>query len=126
MPHRRDFSINLAGKAFSTSLFSDNVQKSNTRRTSMHSSVSNACHSLVGLLLLLALAFPALAQAPTGSVRGVIRDQSDAVISGAKVIVSSKSGIERNFSTKSDGEYQVGNLPPGEYEIKVAVTGFKA
>src|SRR5262249_60702770 len=57
---------------------------------------------------------------------GVVRDQSDAIISGAKVIVSGKAGIERTFSTKSDGEYQVGNLPPGEYEVKVAVTGFKA
>ncbi|HKQ73152.1 MAG TPA: TonB-dependent receptor [Blastocatellia bacterium] len=92
----------------------------------MHSSLRNVCRSLVGLLLLLTLAIPALAQAPTGSVRGVVKDQSDAVISGAKVLVSSKAGIERTFSTKSDGEYQVGNLPPGEYEIKVAVTGFKA
>ncbi len=92
----------------------------------MHSSVSNVCRRYSMLLLLLALAFPALAQAPTGSVRGVIRDQSDAVISGAKVTISSKAGVTRAFNTKSDGEYQVGNLPPGEYEIRVAVTGFKA
>jgi hypothetical protein len=73
------------------------------------------------------MAFPALAQAPTGSVRGVVRDQSDAVISGARITVSSKgSGAERTFSTKSDGEYQIGNLPPGDYEIKVTVQGFKA
>src|SRR5262245_15464210 len=125
-PRRHVFSINSAGKAYFTGLFSDNVKKSMTRRNSMHSSISNVCRSLVGLLLLLTLAFPALAQAPTGSVRGVVRDQSDAVISGAKITVSSKAGIERTFSTKSDGEYQVGNLPPGEYEIRVAVTGFKA
>src|SRR5262245_18360129 len=125
-PCRHGFAINLAGKAVSTGLFSDDVEESNTRRNSMLSSLSNVCRSLVGMLLLLALAIPALAQAPTGSVRGVVKDPSDAVISGAKVVVSSKAGIERTFSTKSDGEYQVGNLPPGEYEIKVAVTGFKA
>src|SRR5262249_52486119 len=92
----------------------------------MHYSVSNVCRSYSMLFLLLALAIPALAQAPTGSVRGVIRDQSDAVISGAKVTISSKAGVTRAFSTKSDGEYQAGNLPPGEYEVRVAVTGFKA
>lgn len=92
----------------------------------MQCSASNVSRSLSGLLLLVAMAFPAIAQAPTGSVRGVVRDQSDAVISGAKITVSSKgSGAERTFSTKADGEFQVGNLPPGEYEIKVAMAGFK-
>src|SRR5262249_53262547 len=93
----------------------------------MRCSASNVCRSLSGLLLLLALAVPSLAQAPTGSVRGAVRDQSDAVLSGATIIISSKgSGAERIFSTKSDGEYQVGSLPPGEYEIKVTMAGFKA
>jgi hypothetical protein len=93
----------------------------------MQCSASKVCRTLSGLLLLFAVAYPALAQAPTGSVRGVVRDQSDAVISGAKITASSKgSGAERTFTTKADGEYQIGNLPPGEYEIKVTMAGFKA
>src|SRR5262245_1385390 len=107
-------------------LFPDKFGSPQQGENSMQCSASIVCRSLSGLFLLFIIAFPALAQAPTGSVRGVVRDQSDAVISGAKITVSSKgSGAERTFSTKSDGEYQVGNLPPGEYEIKVTMTGFK-
>ena len=93
----------------------------------MRCSISNICRSFPGLLLLFAMAFPALAQAPTGSVRGIVRDPSDAVLSGARITVTSKgSRAERTFNTKSDGEYQIGNLPPGEYEIRVMMAGFKA
>jgi hypothetical protein len=82
------------------------------------------------LLLLLALAatFAAagFAQVPTGGVRGTVKDQADAIISGSRVTVVSKdTGTERIFTTKADGEYQIGNLPPGDYEVKVTANGFK-
>lgn len=78
------------------------------------------------LFLLTALSALSMAQVPTGSVRGQIKDQADAVVSGARITVTNKdTGAERTFTTKSDGEYQITNLQPGEYEIKIAASGFK-
>ncbi|MGH9935007.1 MAG: carboxypeptidase regulatory-like domain-containing protein, partial [Blastocatellia bacterium] len=78
------------------------------------------------MLSIFALTVLSLAQIPTGGVRGAVKDQSDAVISGTRVTVVSKdTGAERHFTTKTDGQYQIGNLPPGEYEVKAAASGFK-
>lgn len=66
------------------------------------------------------------AQVPTGTVRGQIKDQADARVSGAKITISSKdTGAERTAITKANGEYLITNLQPGEYEIKVAASGFR-
>jgi hypothetical protein len=77
-------------------------------------------------LFLLALAGASLAQTPTGGVRGQVKDQSDAVVSGATVTARNKdTRSERAITTNSDGEYQIVNLPPGDYEVKVLMRGFK-
>jgi hypothetical protein len=76
--------------------------------------------------LTLALVLTAIAQIPTGGVRGTVKDPTEAVVSGARVIAINKdTGAERHFTTRSDGEFQIGNLPPGDYEVKVAASGFK-
>lgn len=85
-----------------------------------------ASRPLFLFLILPALTALSLAQVPTGGVRGQVKDPTDAVVSGARVtIVSKATGAERHFTTKSDGEYQIGSLPPGEYEVKAAASGFK-
>lgn len=82
--------------------------------------------SPVLLFMLSALTALSLAQVPTGGVRGQIKDQADAIVTGARVtIINKATGAERHFTTKADGEYQIGTLPPGEYEIKAAASGFK-
>jgi hypothetical protein len=69
---------------------------------------------------------PVFAQIPTGGLRGTVKDPKEAVISDAKITVKSKStGAERTVKTNSDGEYQVGNLAPGDYEVRAAMQGFK-
>ncbi|HKQ90108.1 MAG TPA: TonB-dependent receptor [Blastocatellia bacterium] len=89
--------------------------------------VRSVCYILSGALAVFVLTASSLAQTPTGGVRGAVKDQSDSVISGARVTVVSKgTGAERQFTTKSDGQYQIGNLPPGEYEVKVGANGFKS
>jgi len=81
---------------------------------------------LVTLLCLLVAALGAAAQVPTGNLRGVVSDPSKAVIAGAAVTVRKKeTGVERTATSKSDGDFLVNNLSPGEYEVKVAMTGFK-
>ncbi len=77
-------------------------------------------------LLTLALAGVSPAQTPTGGVRGQVKDQADAVVSGATVTARNKgTGAERAITANSDGEYQIVNLPPGDYEVKVTMQGFK-
>jgi hypothetical protein len=86
----------------------------------------SASRLLSVVLLYAVLAITVFAQVPTGRVRGVVTDPSKAVVAGATVTVTNKgTGLERRVTTNADGEYQVGTLPPGEYEIKVTMSGFK-
>jgi hypothetical protein len=76
--------------------------------------------------LLLALSLTTIAQIPTGSIRGTVTDPSGALISDARIEVKNRNtGAERLTRTDSDGNYNVPNLSPGEYEVKVIMTGFK-
>ncbi|MCI0387268.1 MAG: carboxypeptidase-like regulatory domain-containing protein [Acidobacteria bacterium] len=77
------------------------------------------------LLLFFATAISAFAQTPTASIRGIVSDQSKALISGAKVTITNKNnGAERITLSNSAGEYQFSALQPGEYELKVTMSGF--
>jgi len=79
------------------------------------------------LLVLIAIAVPSVAQAPTASIRGIVTDPSKAIISGAKVTATNKAtGATRNAETNSAGEFQLSALPPGEYDLKVTMQGFKS
>jgi hypothetical protein len=79
------------------------------------------------LLLAVVLLVPisAYAQA-TGSIAGVVRDPSNAVIPGVTVEVSSPALIEkvRSTTTDSNGRYQITALPVGTYKITFALQGF--
>jgi Carboxypeptidase regulatory-like domain len=89
-------------------------------------SCKNFRTSSVLLLLLFASFATVPAQVPTGAIRGVVADPTGAVIAGATVIAKNKNtGAERVATTQADGQYQISNLLPGEYELSVAMTGFK-
>src|SRR5262247_3269510 len=93
----------------------------------MNSSASSFSHFLSLSLLLIAIAVTAAAQAPTASIRGIVSDPSKAIISGASVTATNKAtGATRNATTNSAGEYQFSALPPGDYEVKVTMQGFKS
>ncbi|MEW6210840.1 MAG: carboxypeptidase regulatory-like domain-containing protein [Acidobacteriota bacterium] len=72
-------------------------------------------------------ATPVLAQATTGSIRGVISDQTGAVISGATVVAKNQAtGVETPaFKSTSDGVYNIPNLIPGKYTLTVESSSFK-
>jgi hypothetical protein len=80
----------------------------------------------VALLTLVArMSFPVMAQNPTGSIRGVVKDQQGAVITNANVTVTNKAtGAVRTAHPGTDGIYAVENLPAGDYEIRVEAGGF--
>src|SRR3974377_878546 len=89
--------------------------------------MNRAC-SLRGIALALALqllAGFAFAQSDLGSISGFVKDPSGATVPKARVSVSNESGLERQGTTNDSGYYTVTNIPPGLYNIRVEVAGFK-
>ena len=74
-----------------------------------------------------ASAFASLAQENAGSIQGQIKDQTGAVISGAKVTIES-SALIRSLDTMSDaeGKYQFPTTPVGSYTVSAKRDGFKS
>lgn len=65
------------------------------------------------------------AQISTAELRGLVTDQADAAIPGAKVVLTDTSkGTTRTATTEADGSYLFLNLLPGAYEIRVEATSF--
>jgi len=82
------------------------------------------------LFLFLVLGFIGLtvaAQTPTGSIEGVITDQSKAVVAGATVTITSASTSQSvTVTTNDEGYFSARSLAPGIYKIRVEQTGFSA
>jgi len=90
-------------------------------------SIGSCCVSilLAGAFLFL-VTMSVSAQLPTGTILGVVKDSSGAVVPGAAVTIqSSETGQTRKVVTDSSGAYRVPALPVGQYTIKVEQTGFK-
>ena len=70
--------------------------------------------------------FPQEAYAQVGSMAGVVRDSSGAVLPGVTVEVTSPALIEkvRTSVTDSNGRYQITALPVGTYSVSFTLTGF--
>src|SRR5436190_16560640 len=58
--------------------------------------------------------------AQTASVRGLITDESGAVIPGAKVSLTSAAGQVKTITASTDGTYSFSNLTPGEYGLQAS------
>src|SRR5580692_9943588 len=81
---------------------------------------------LVGLVLLALTSTFVLAQAPTGTINGIVTDESGAVIPNASVTVTNKAtGVSRSATTNAEGSYSVPALPAGDYDIRTEIKGFK-
>ena len=74
----------------------------------------------------LLLARPVQAQNVGGSIQGTVSDGSGHAIAGAHVAVrNAGTGDVRELVTEPSGRYHAPLLPPGEYEVKVSMTGFQ-
>jgi outer membrane receptor protein involved in Fe transport len=63
----------------------------------------------------------------TGSIVGIVRDVTGAVLQGVDIMVSSQALMaSRNTSTGPDGAYLVVGLPPGDYTLAYSLQGFRA
>jgi hypothetical protein len=68
---------------------------------------------------------PASAQTLYGSLVGNITDPSGAAVPGASVVVTNPAtGFTRQATTDERGAYQLVNLLPGNYEVKISATSF--
>src|SRR5246127_14507 len=66
-----------------------------------------------------------LAQAPEGSIRGVVRDVTGAVVTKTTLRVRQPQlGAGRLVATDVNGQYYITNLEPGDYEIEAFAPGF--
>src|SRR6059036_3395099 len=75
-------------------------------------------------LILLTSFFTVYGQSTT-SLRGVISDQTGAIIPGAVVSLSNDgTGFKRQAVTGEDGVYQFIQAPPGTYHVAAEKTGF--
>src|ERR1700733_14305883 len=84
--------------------------------------------ALLALVLFAAVGFvtPSWAQKDAGTIVGLVRDASGAVVSGAKVTGADVDrGVQMTLSTNGDGEYVASPLHIGRYRVTVEKTGFK-
>jgi hypothetical protein len=78
----------------------------------------------LGVVMLLSQATSA--QLPTGTILGVVKDSSGAVVPGATVTIqSTETNQTRTATTDSSGAYRVNALPVGHYIIKIEHSGFR-
>src|SRR3989441_4642776 len=83
--------------------------------------------ALVMLSGLLLVAANARAQsATTGSIAGVVRDATGAVLPGVTVEAASPALIEkvRTVITDNEGQYKIVDLRPGTYAVTFTLPGF--
>jgi Carboxypeptidase regulatory-like domain/TonB dependent receptor-like, beta-barrel len=85
--------------------------------------------SLRRALLLITLAalvpLPVTAQT-TASLVGRVLDQSNAIVPGATVSIRQvETRLQRSTTSDEQGRYTFATLPPGTYEIRAEVAGFK-
>ncbi len=83
--------------------------------------------SLAALSLAFALdGSVALAQTPTATVTGQVRDASGSAIPGVRVVAKNvRTNIEREAVTSENGDYTIPLLNIGEYQVSAEKTGFK-
>src|SRR5712692_9970054 len=94
---------------------------------------SRACRRVMGFRLMTLVAIvacvlprPLAAQAVTGTILGVVTDQTGAVIPGASVTLTNNgTGLTRTVVTDAAGEYTAPSIPTGKYTIVAELTGFK-
>src|SRR5690242_1415368 len=66
------------------------------------------------------------AQAPVGSMNGIVKDPTEAVMPGVGITVTNKdNGAERKVVTGADGSYAATPLSPGSYAVKAEAEGFR-
>jgi len=82
--------------------------------------------SIVVSFVALLVTTSALAQTPTGTILGTVKDAQGAAVPGATVTATNLgTTYSRDTATDAAGEYALRLLPIGNYEVVVTLPGFK-
>jgi len=82
-----------------------------------------ACIALIVLTATLVLAQSTVG---TGSIEGLVTDQTGAVVGGAKVTITNKgTAATIHLTASSAGSYSTGPIQPADYVVRVEAKGFK-
>jgi hypothetical protein len=93
--------------------------------------VSRGGNRALNLFVLLALYLfaihPAKAQTSgTGAIAGTVTDPAGAAVAGAEAqVTNAVTGVERTVSAGASGDFYVGLLLPGQYNVDVSNSGFR-
>src|SRR5438093_866876 len=79
------------------------------------------------LLLIMLIPASVWAQVYSGSLTGVIKDPSGAVVPGAEVkLTDVNKGYSQDVKTDESGRYLLRSIAPGTYRLSVVASGFRA
>jgi hypothetical protein len=82
--------------------------------------------ALFTFVLLGGAARPTSAQETTGTIQGVVTDQTGAVLPGVAVVVRHvQTGRTNEFVSNEAGRYLAASLQPGTYEVTFSLSGFQ-
>ena len=80
--------------------------------------------TFAALMVALLFALPAAAQEQRGSIEGVVRDSSGAVLPGVTVEARTNTGVVLTSTSDSEGTYRFPSVAPGTYEVTATLQGF--
>jgi len=82
---------------------------------------------LAASIAVLFLSMPLLVgQTPTGSISGLVKDESGAVVPNANVVVTNTgTGVRRTVPSDAGGRYHVPGLDAGMYQVEAQAPGFQ-
>jgi Carboxypeptidase regulatory-like domain/TonB dependent receptor-like, beta-barrel len=81
--------------------------------------------AVISALMISALAVHAQSESGSSAIEGSVRDANGASVAGASLIVRNvDTGLSRNATSGSNGDFNVPVLPVGHYTVRVEAKGF--
>src|SRR3984893_8151312 len=100
------------------------IPKIPTEAAMKRSRVSSILWTLLSAFVLIFA--PTVSASPTGSIAGFVKDQSGAMISGAKLtLLNVSTNAKEEAASDSNGGFQFLQLAPAVYSLQVEASGFK-
>ena len=101
------------------------LEEKQMNRSRLRISSFSVASILGGLLLCSSLTWAQ--ESTTGSIVGVVRDETGAVIPGAAISLTNKgTGAQRTALSSETGDFSIPGLLPALYDIRVQMSGFRA